>query len=432
MEEHPDAKITITYWSESEITEIADELSQEWGKTVTPTAMYKVEASEGNIRVVSWIDAESQIALYTSTENVANPVEDSVETPVEDPVETPVEDPIEGPVENPVEDPVSGKDVLFNGNIEEGDGYQINNVVIDVAEVFADAETCVFKVYDQGELIHDKLLNEGDSFSFDAEGETIEITLDYVSGGIVPRATIFITITDDDQVYLDKIVDGGHDKAEFSGIPEIIITKEVSSYSVEQGDIVTVTVVVRNDGDSRATDVRFTDPKPAGFILQEITLEEAGPMLIDKYEERIIYLYKLQANEPGTFELMPTVATYSNDAEMDFPQATSNRPVITVTGEEKVPDDENGEVIESQAYVIKLDRYAAIPNTLEVNRGDTVIWRNEQEESKYIFEVISEDGLWEEQSINYGMEFSYTFTEAGTYNFIVPPWNSMNSTVIVK
>ncbi|KGK98450.1 hypothetical protein LI82_12185 [Methanococcoides methylutens] len=250
----------------------------------------------------------------------------------------------------------SAKEVLFNGSIEEGDGYQINNIVIDVAEVFVDAGTCVFKVYDQDELIHDKMLNEEDSFSFDVEEGTIEFTLDAVIGGMVPRATMSITIDDDDAVYLDKIVDGGQDKAEFSGTPELKITKEVSSYSVEQGDVVTIKVVVRNDGDGRATEVRFTDPKPAGFILQEITLEEAGPMSIDKYEERTIFLYKLQANEPGTFELKPTVATFSNEADLDFPQATSNRPVVTVTGEEKVAELE----------------FSTSMNTRSVQRGDDV------------------------------------------------------------
>ncbi|WP_167879319.1 COG1361 family protein [Methanococcoides vulcani] len=250
----------------------------------------------------------------------------------------------------------SAKEVLFNGSIEEGDGYQINNIVIDVVEVFIDAESCVFKVYDQDELIQDKMVSEGDSFSFNAEGETIEITLDSVAGGIVSRATLSITITDDDPIYLEQVVDGGHDKAKYSGTPKLEITKEVSSYSVEQGDVVTIKVVVRNNGDGRATEVRFTDPKPAGFVLQEITLEETGPMSIDKYEERTIFLYKLQANEAGTFELKPTVATYSNEAELDFPQATSNRPVVTVTGEDKMAELE----------------FSTALDTRSVQRGDDV------------------------------------------------------------
>ncbi|WP_135604552.1 hypothetical protein [Methanococcoides sp. NM1] len=110
-------------------------------------------------------------------------------------------------------------------------------------------------------------------------------------------------------------------------------------------------------------------------------------------------------------------------------------PVDENISEDDVPVDDNGEVIEPQVYTIRLgrlDRYTAVPNYLEINRGDTVYWRNEMKERKLIFTVISEDGLWEEQRISYGMQFNYTFTEAGTYNFTVPPWQSMNSTVIVK
>lgn len=264
----------------------------------------------------------------------------------------------------------SAKDVLFNGSIEEGDGYQINNIVIDVAEVFVDAGTCIFEVYDQGELIHDKMLSEDDSFSFDVEEGAIEFTLYSVIGGMVPRATISITIDDDDSVYQEQVVDGGHDKAKYSGTPKLEITKEVSSYSVEQDDVVTVKVVVRNNGDGRATDVRFSDSKPAGFILQEITLEETGPMSIDTYEERTIFLYKLQANEAGTFELKPTVATYSNEAEQDFPQATSNRPVITVTSsvEEKFAELEFSTTMETKP----VKRGDEVEVTINIkNIGDT-------------------------------------------------------------
>jgi uncharacterized repeat protein (TIGR01451 family) len=320
----------------------------------------------------------------------------------------------------------SAKEVLFNGSIQEGDGYQINNIVIDISEVFVDAETCVFKVYDQGELIHDKMLNRGNSYSFDVEEGKIEFTLDSVAQGTLPQATITITITDDDAIYLDKVVDGGHDKAEFSGTPELTITKEVSSYSVEQGEVVTIKVMVRNDGDGRATDVRFTDPKPAGFILQEITLEETGPMSIDKYEERTIYLYKLQANEPGTFELKPTVATFSNEAELDFPQATSNRPVITVTGEEKVPELEfstsmnarsvqRGDDVEVTINIRNIGEASANGVVLNIQIPEGLDFESSNDNIEMINNVpkvyIENFGLNQEKEIKYNINP----TEVGTY-----------------
>ncbi|WP_156146020.1 hypothetical protein [Methanococcoides methylutens] len=110
-------------------------------------------------------------------------------------------------------------------------------------------------------------------------------------------------------------------------------------------------------------------------------------------------------------------------------------PDENISEDDDVPVDENGDVIEPQTYMIRLgrlDRYAAIPNYLEINRGDTIIWRNEMKERKLLFEVISEDNLWEEERIAPGMQFNYTFTEQGAYNFTVPPWDAMNHTVIVK
>ncbi|WP_167880860.1 DUF11 domain-containing protein [Methanococcoides sp. AM1] len=320
----------------------------------------------------------------------------------------------------------SAKDILFNGTIEEGDGYQINNIVIDVAEVFVDAGTCVFKVYDQEELIHDKMLNEGNSYSFDVEEGTIEFTLDSVIGGLVPHAKVSITIDDDNSVYLEQVVDGGHDKAKYSGTPELKITKEVSSYSVEKGDVVTIKVVVRNDGDGRATEVRFTDPKPAGFILQEITLEETGTMSIDKYEERTIFLYKLQANEAGTFELKPTVATYSNEAELDFPQATSNRPVVTVTGEDKMAELEftttmdarsvqRGDDVEVTINIKNTGEAAANGVILNIRVPEGLDFEGSSDNIEMINNVpkvyIENFGLNQEKEIKYNIKP----TEVGTY-----------------
>lgn len=119
-----------------------------------------------------------------------------------------------------------------------------------------------------------------------------------------------------------------------------------------------------------------------------------------------------------------------NETPVDVPEEN-----ISDEADDDILVDENGEIIEPQTYMIRLgrlDRYTAIPNYIEINRGDTILWRNEMKERKLLFEVISEDNLWEEERIAPGMQFNYTFTEQGTYNFTVPPWNAMNHTVIVK
>lgn len=66
MSEHPNAKITITYWSEEEVSKSINEINQQCGKPITPVAMYKAMVSEGDLKIVSWINAENKIVMCTT------------------------------------------------------------------------------------------------------------------------------------------------------------------------------------------------------------------------------------------------------------------------------------------------------------------------------------------------------------------------------
>ncbi|MCZ7356806.1 MAG: hypothetical protein O8C66_03975 [Candidatus Methanoperedens sp.] len=67
MKEHPDAKITVTYWSKDDVAQSSQEISQQCDKPITPINMYKATVSEGNLKVVSWINAENQIVICSTT-----------------------------------------------------------------------------------------------------------------------------------------------------------------------------------------------------------------------------------------------------------------------------------------------------------------------------------------------------------------------------
>ena len=41
MEEHPNATLTVTYWSKEEVAKIEQEISQQCDESITPVAMYK-------------------------------------------------------------------------------------------------------------------------------------------------------------------------------------------------------------------------------------------------------------------------------------------------------------------------------------------------------------------------------------------------------
>lgn len=71
------------------------------------------------------------------------------------------------------------------------------------------------------------------------------------------------------------------------------------------------------------------------------------------------------------------------------------------------------------------------PNLLEIEKGDTVSWVN-YKKPKGPSVLVSENGLWEKQTLNYGKAFSYTFEDSGTYIFSLEGVPEAKTTVVVK
>ncbi|MCD4704424.1 MAG: DUF11 domain-containing protein [Methanosarcinaceae archaeon] len=335
----------------------------------------------------------------------------------------------------------SAKQILYNSTIEDGDGYQINNYVIDVTDVFVDAETAVFKVYEKDDLKHDKMIGDDKSFSFEIEGEDVEVTLVSVGGGILPRVTVTITISDDDIVHTKGVVDGGHDKASFSGTPILEITKTVSPQEIAVGETARVTVSVTNAGDDDATGVRFSDSIPARFVLQESFVSETGKMSLDIGDSRQIFIYELKATESGTFTLDPTTATFSNEAGGDFPQASSNSPTLTVEGdslEEAMKEAELQFTISLEPTSVQrtgfIDVKVHIKNTgdapaegvsMDILIPDGLEFEEGDDEIEVVGNVpklyLSSFGLQQEKEISYRVkansEGTYTITTQYSYQY---------------
>jgi uncharacterized repeat protein (TIGR01451 family) len=252
---------------------------------------------------------------------------------------------------------------LFNDTIDQGDGYQINNIVIDVTEVFTGQDAATFRIYegDDEDYIHDPFLSTGGSFEFDIEDEEAEITLINVYSGVVPRVKLLITISDDDFINsnTEGVVDGGHSEAEYSLTPDLEITKSVDKNNIDLGDTVRVTVTVENIGDGDAYDVVFSDPQQPKFILIDDILGSPSRMNVNIDDSaKKIYVYDLKATEAGTFALNPTTAIFSNSVGESFPEASSNSPTVIVNpGEDLVNAD--------LEFTTTLDKYT-------VNRNDEI------------------------------------------------------------
>lgn len=89
MKEHPNAKITVTYWSKEEVAQSLKEINRQCEKSITPVPMYKAIISEGDLKIISWVDAESKIVICSTTEGVT-PTLDITQSP--SPVATQVEE----------------------------------------------------------------------------------------------------------------------------------------------------------------------------------------------------------------------------------------------------------------------------------------------------------------------------------------------------
>lgn len=326
---------------------------------------------------------------------------------------------------------------IFNGSITEGDGYQINNYVIDVTDVFVEANTAVFKIYERGELINDKMFDRNESITFDFEDGEMQLTLLSVSSGVLPVARILITVSDYNigNIYNSDVINGGHEYATYSGTPLLEITKTVDKNSILVGDSVKVTITAVNTGNDDATDVIFTNPMQESFILTDTFVEPASTMSVDVGELKTIYVYMLKATEAGTFTFKTTTATFSNVADQKFPPATSNTPTVTVTAPEVPEIPKKTAVLELSTDVdsVTVARNDQITATVHLkNTGDapaSVVWLEMviPEDMEYVSgdeatELIG--GVPKIYMDSFGLqqekEFSYTLkaNTLGTYTLI--------------
>jgi uncharacterized repeat protein (TIGR01451 family) len=231
----------------------------------------------------------------------------------------------------------SARTAVYDGDIEEGEVYQLNNYVIEITDIFPEAGTASYYVYERDKEIANGLLDINESFEFDFEDAgKIQMRLKSVhTGGVLPRATVEITASNYNigNLYVSEVIENGRSGAAFAGDPKLVIIKSVDKSEIEVGDVITVTVNARITGNDAASDVLFTDPKQEHFVLKETTYEVSTRIPKIDYgqsvPETLVYIYKLKATEAGTFDLRAVTATYTNSAGQTY-QSSSNTPSITV------------------------------------------------------------------------------------------------------
>lgn len=202
-----------------------------------------------------------------------------------------------------------------------------------------------------------------------------------------------------------------------------------SAFSPEKIDI--------HSGES-VTWINFKKPKApvvlvsADELWEETTLNY-GKAFSFTFENPGTYSFTLKDNP----DIKGTVTVLAGESQKE----SSEKSVVAVTAEkaqiQSKPESSMKDLEVKNKENVKNKEKIAIysttltPNLLEIEKGSTVSWVN-YKRPKGSSVLVSENGLWEKQTINYGRAFSYTFKDSGTYTFSLEGVPEAKATVVVK
>lgn len=98
----------------------------------------------------------------------------------------------------------------------------------------------------------------------------------------------------------------------------------------------------------------------------------------------------------------------------------------------EVPIVEETEVQSSaQTFSVVIENFAFSPAEINVKVGDTVVW-TQRDDVKHTATSVDGPESFDSGLLAKGQSFSYTFTKAGTYNYICTPHPRMKGKVVVE
>lgn len=226
--------------------------------------------------------------------------------------------------------------------IEGGDGYMVNNVVIEASTIGVNKDennsisgSVSLSYYewknDNWTRINGTRLELNKSLNFNSTDGNYTVTLiDLREVGRFNEAKLEIRTTA--SVTNSGYVKGGHSNATGAGKPELTITKVITpSQNVLVDDIMTVTVYVHNTGNYDAKNVNINDPYPAGFLLMSNpTVNNTINQTINKNTNNTYLVYQIKAVETGRKTIPMTTATGQNALGTSYSYTQTNSVVIDV------------------------------------------------------------------------------------------------------
>lgn len=91
---------------------------------------------------------------------------------------------------------------------------------------------------------------------------------------------------------------------------------------------------------------------------------------------------------------------------------------------------ENTMTTKGQTYNISIENFAFDQKTITINKGDTIVWKNIDKAPHQVEGATFKD--LKGPIMGYGLTYSFTFNDAGTYDYFCTIHPMMKATVIVK
>jgi plastocyanin len=108
----------------------------------------------------------------------------------------------------------------------------------------------------------------------------------------------------------------------------------------------------------------------------------------------------------------------------------TGQKITTLLGDSTVPQTGQDSSQEPNRYEVEIEDFSYNPQTLTVKVGDMVTWKNRDSVGHT---VTSDDGITlDSELLNRDEEFSYVFSEAGTYSYYCAPHPRMKGTIVVQ
>jgi plastocyanin len=162
-----------------------------------------------------------------------------------------------------------------------------------------------------------------------------------------------------------------------------------------------------------------------------------GKIFTYTFEETGIYSFSAKDNPAITGTIVVTEKRMPSVSETPIKKDIMVPMPVPVMGEEtgeRISAMEKAQVQIREQAATRTNEFliirTATPEILEIYAGEAVTWKNYQR-PKFSVVLVSDDGLWDDQTIYYGMIFTYTFEDTGIYSFSAKNNPAISGTVVV-